>query len=73
MNENLFYCFEKYKECNDIAIYYKNNNITYADFYENILKLATFLERLGINKGNIVTLVLPNNTQCIYLFYDINI
>ena len=73
MNENLFYCFEKYKECNDIAIYYKNNNITYADFCENILKLATFLERLGIKKGDIVTLVLPNIPQCVYSLYAINI
>lgn len=73
MGKNLFSCFEKYKDSNDIAIYYKNKKISYKDFYENVLKLATFLERVGVKKGDIVTLVLPNIPQCVYSLYAINV
>ena len=73
MNDSLFYCFEDYKESNDVAIYYKNKKISYKDFYNNVLKLATFFERLGIKKGDVVTLVLPNIPQCIYSIYALNV
>jgi len=73
MDDCLFYCFEDYKESNDVAIYYKNNCISYKDFYENVLKLVTFFERLGIKKGDVVTLVLPNIPQCIYSIYALNV
>ena len=73
MEDSLFYCFEDYKESNDVAIYYKNKKINYKDFYENVLKLATFFERLGIKKGDVVTLVLPNIPQCIYSIYALNV
>ena len=73
MKNNLFTCFEEYKDNEDIAIYYKSKNIKYKDFYNNVLKLAVFLENLGIKKGDIVTLVLPNIPQCIYSLYAINV
>ena len=41
--------------------------------YDNVLKLATFFKRLGIKKGDVVTLVLPNIPQCIYSIYALNV
>jgi len=44
----------------------------YTEFFEDIEKCSCFLKDLGINKGDIVSIYLPNIPQALELFFAIN-
>ncbi len=45
---------------------------TYIDFLEDIDRCARYLKNIGINKGDIVSLYLPNIPRALVLYYAIN-
>jgi len=56
----------------DIAINYFNNKITFAELEKNIDIVAKGLLEIGIKKGDIVMMSLPNIPEAEYLFYALN-
>ncbi|MFO7887914.1 MAG: class I adenylate-forming enzyme family protein [Eubacteriales bacterium] len=45
---------------------------SYSEFFEDIEKCACFLKELGVNKGDIVSIYLPNIPPALELFFAIN-
>lgn len=56
----------------NVAIEYYNTQITYKELIKNINKVAKSLKALGVNKGDIVTICMPNTPEEVYMFYAIN-
>ena len=61
-----------YRGSDKVAIYFKKHNITYKKLYKNVLKMSNYFTEIGIKKGDVVTLVLPNIPTCIYAIYSLN-
>ena len=57
----------KYK--NDTAIIFYGRKIKYYELFEQIEKVAKSLKQMGVTKGEIVTICLPNTPESAYLFY----
>ncbi|MFX0021773.1 MAG: long-chain fatty acid--CoA ligase [Candidatus Hermodarchaeota archaeon] len=53
------------------AIWFMKNKITYKKFKEITEKLATALVDLGVKKGDVVAIMLPNFPQFIFSFFGI--
>lgn len=62
----------KYNNSEVNALYYNNKCISYKELMINIRKMANFLYENGINKDDVVTVVLPNIPVTIYTFYALN-
>lgn len=56
----------------DTALSYQNESITFAELFQNIDRVADALVSLGITKGDIVTICLPNIPEFVYSFYAIS-
>lgn len=56
----------------NIAIEYDNNQITYKSLIKRINKCAKSLKAVGINKGDKVTICMPNTPEEVSMFYAIN-
>ena len=69
---SIFDTIYAHKDYNKVAIYYKKHSITYKCFCNETLRLVTFFKTIGIKKGDIVTLVLPNIPECILSIYALN-
>ena len=54
------------------AIEYYNNQITYKQLIRRINKCAKALKALGVNKGDKVTICMPNTPEEVTMFYAIN-
>lgn len=54
------------------AIEYFNNQITYKDLIKKINKVAAALKFIGAEKGERITVCMPNTPEAIYMFYAIN-
>jgi len=54
------------------AINYYGNMITYRNMLDKIEKISIGLKNNGIEKGDIVSMCLPNFPEAIYTFYAIN-
>lgn len=54
------------------ALQYMGKNITYTKMMENIEAAAKSFKKLGINKGDIVTIMLPNMPEALYALYALN-
>ena len=54
------------------AIEYENNQITYKQLIKKINKVAKALKTLGVNKGEKVTICMPNTPEEVTMFYAIN-
>ena len=54
------------------AIEYENNQITYKQLIKKINKVAKALKALGVNKGDKVTICMPNTPEEVTMFYAIN-
>lgn len=54
------------------AINYFGNRITYYDFLEKINTISKSLSYLGVKKGDIVTICMPNTPEAVEMFYAIN-
>lgn len=54
------------------ALYYMEKKITYDDFFRNISITANSFKKLGIKKGDIVTLMPINTPEFLYAYYALN-
>ncbi len=54
------------------AIEYENNQISYKQLIKRINKCAKALKSLGINKGDKITICMPNTPEEVVMFYAIN-
>lgn len=54
-----------------IATYFMGKNLTYQKLYQSALGLAGYLQRIGINKGDRVAVMLPNTPQAVIGFFGI--
>lgn len=61
-----------YKWPHNIAIEYYDKQVTYKEFIKRINKVACGLKALGVQKGDRVTICMPNTPEAVYMFYAIN-
>ena len=54
------------------ALQYFDTEITYKDMIKKINKVAAALKSLGAEKGDRITVCMPNTPEAIYMFYAIN-
>ncbi|MBN8200780.1 MULTISPECIES: long-chain-fatty-acid--CoA ligase [Bacillaceae] len=54
-----------------IAIHFMGKEVTYKYIYDSSLKLAAYLQKLGIEKGDRVAIMLPNTPQSVISYYGI--
>ena len=54
------------------AINYFNAEITYKELVKRINRVARSLKALGVEKGDKVTVCMPNTPEAVYMFYAIN-
>jgi len=60
------------KNPNNIAYDFLGFKKSYKDFFKDIEKCACYLKDLGIQKGDIISIYLPNIPQALELFFAIN-
>ncbi|BEP29971.1 class I adenylate-forming enzyme family protein [Helicovermis profundi] len=60
------------KNKNKIAYDFLGYSKTYQDFFKDINELAAFLNKIGVRKGDIISIYLPNMPISITLYYAIN-
>lgn len=53
------------------AIHFMGKEISYEVLYEHALKLASYLQQLGIQKGDRIAIMLPNTPQAVIAYYGI--
>ena len=56
----------------NIALEYYNKQITYKELIKKINKVARALKALGVEKGDKVTICMPNTPEEVCMFYAIN-
>ena len=54
------------------AVEYFDTQITYRDLIKKINRVASSLKAIGAEKGERVTICMPNTPEAIYMFYAIN-
>ena len=54
------------------ALQYFDTEITYKELIKKINKTAAALKALGAEKGDYITVCMPNTPEAIYMFYAIN-
>lgn len=54
-----------------IAIHFMGKELTYKEVYESSVKLAGYLRKLGIKKGDKVAIMLPNGPQSVISYYGV--
>ena len=54
------------------AIEYFDTQITYRDLIKKINRVAAALKAIGAEKGERITICMPNTPEAIYMFYAIN-
>ncbi|MCM3611424.1 long-chain-fatty-acid--CoA ligase [Planococcus sp. MERTA32b] len=53
------------------AIHFMGKEMTYKELYDSSMKFASYLQGLGIKKGDRVAIMLPNSPQAVIGFYGI--
>lgn len=53
------------------AIHFLGKELSYKELHESALKLASYLKKLGIQKGDRIGIMLPNTPQAVISFYAI--
>ncbi|RLQ91929.1 AMP-binding protein [Planomicrobium sp. Y74] len=53
------------------AIHFMGKDVTYKELYDSAMKFASYLQGLGIKKGDRVAIMLPNSPQAVIGFYGI--
>lgn len=56
---------------NKIAIHFMGKEFTYKNIYESAIKLAGYLQEIGIEKNDRVAIMLPNIPQAVISYYGI--
>lgn len=60
------------KHGHNTALEYGNLQITYKELVKKINKVARGLKALGVEKGDRVTICMPNTPEAVYMFYAVN-
>ncbi len=55
-----------------IYLYFKNQEVTYADFDRNINRLSNRMLNCGIQKGDRFAIYLPNCPEYLYTWFALN-
>ena len=55
-----------------IAMEYFSNKWTFKEFYSEIEKCAKALRQMGMKKGEVVSICMPNTPQALIMFYAVN-
>lgn len=63
-------CADKYP--GNIAYTYFGNKVTYKSYIKNIDETAKAFVRLGVVKGDVVSIIMPNTPEAITCFYALN-
>lgn len=53
------------------AIHFLGKELTYKEIYEQAIKLASYLQQLGLQKGDRVSIMLPNCPQAVISYYAV--
>lgn len=53
------------------AIHFLGKELTYKEIYEQAIKLASYLQQLGLEKGDRVLIMLPNCPQAVISYYAV--
>lgn len=69
-SEYVEYINEKHKK--DIIIDYFGNKITYEDFFKKRDEVSKAFQKIGVKKGDIVTICSVTTPETIYCFYALN-
>ncbi|MGM7636465.1 long-chain-fatty-acid--CoA ligase [Bacillus sp. Hm123] len=56
---------------NKIAIHFLGKELTFTEVYESALKLARYLQKLGVEKGDRVAIMLPNGPQAVISYFGV--
>jgi long-chain acyl-CoA synthetase len=54
-----------------VAIHFMGKETSFSDVYEKALKLASYLQKLGITKGDRVAIMLPNTPQAVISYFGV--
>lgn len=57
---------------NNDAIEYYGKKTTYYKFYKQIVECAKSLKQIGVEKGDRITICMPNTPEAIIMFYAVN-
>ena len=68
--QNMLIQTEKYRD--DDALEFFGKSITYNDFRKRVIKAVKGLINMGVKKGDVVSVCLPNIPEVGYVFYAIN-
>ncbi|TWT08969.1 AMP-binding protein [Planomicrobium sp. CPCC 101079] len=69
VQEYLTQAYEQYPE--KVAVHFMGKDLSYRELHESSLKFANYLQKLGIQKGDRVAIMLPNCPQAVISFYGI--
>lgn len=72
MSETLYLTVDKYRSCQNNAIYFRNETIKYPTFLNRVDEMADKLYSLGIKKETVVSLLAPNAPECIIALYALS-
>lgn len=61
---------EKYP--NKIFLFFEEKRISYQNFNDNINKIANGFKRIGVTKGSMVAIMLPNSHEFLYTWMGLN-
>ncbi|HZG60762.1 MAG TPA: long-chain-fatty-acid--CoA ligase [Anoxybacillus sp.] len=56
---------------NKVAIHFLGKELTFQEVYKQALKLANYLVKLGLKKGDRVSIMLPNCPQAVISYYGV--
>ncbi|WP_062104468.1 long-chain-fatty-acid--CoA ligase [Bacillus niameyensis] len=59
------------KQPNKAAIHFMGNEITYRELSDQVMRMANYLQGLGVKKGDCVAIMLPNSSQGVISYFAI--
>jgi crotonobetaine/carnitine-CoA ligase len=60
------------KYSDKVFLYFGDQNITYRDFNLTVNRVANFFKGMGIRKGEMVAIMLPNSPEFLYTWFGLN-
>lgn len=72
MAESLYDCLLKNQNSPSPALYYEKKRISYPEVIRHVRQLIGYFRGLGVKKGDVVTISLPNIPVCIYTLYALS-
>ncbi|MBQ1352215.1 MAG: AMP-binding protein, partial [Oscillospiraceae bacterium] len=75
IERNLYcYIYERNKNhLQDIALRYFDKTISYKEMFEKIQQTARAFERIGVKKGDIITVCSVMTPETVYMFYALDL